>query len=166
MCGPAAPIIAIAATAAQSITSGLSANQEGKAQAAIAEENAKNYRRQAIDAERRGAIAGYDAIKAGREVIASQLTSMAANNVDSSSGSMASLISDTAAQSAYDAAIARNNAEREAYGLYVQEADERSRAKMYRASGKSKLTASLLGGVVSGAGLYQKYYGDSSQGSK
>jgi len=152
-------IAAIGLTAAQAISSGVAAKQEGDAQAAIAAENAKNYRRQALDAERRGAESAYSAIRSGREAIAAQELAMAANNVDSTSGSMADLISNTAGMSVYDAAIAISNAEREAYGHYVQEADAKTHASMYKQLGKNKMIASLLGGGAQTAGMGQKYFG-------
>lgn len=111
-----------------------------------------------LDAERRGADEQYAAIRRGREMIADQLIAMAANNVDSSGGSMAALLADTAGGSVYDALVARNNAEREAYGYRTQAAAERSRANIYRATGRNKAAGSLLTGAIGAGNSWLKYY--------
>lgn len=141
---------------ASTALSAIGAKQQGDAEAALAEQNARNAERMAIDAERRGAEAGYAAYRQGRDVLGAQQVAMAANWVDSSSGSMADLLANTAAGAAYDALLANNNAQREAYGYRVDAANSRTRASIAKAAGRNKAAATLLTGGLQGYGVWKK----------
>lgn len=137
----------------------IGARQEADLNSAIAMQNAENQQRMADDAQRRGSDSAYSAIRNGRQTVARQLLAMAANNVDSGSGSLSSLIADTSANAVYDALIAQNNADREAYGYLVNAANSRTKANVAKAKGRSGVTKSLLTGAIGVGNSWWKYYG-------
>lgn len=154
------PETVIGTTALSGILGAKGAVDSAKAGAAISNQTARQYNRMAKDAEQRGSNDYYKAMKEGQNALASQVTAMAANEVDSSSGSMASLLANTAGLSVYDALLAKNNAEREAYGYYLQEANQRASEKQARYTGNMGALGSLLASGISAGNKWFKYYGE------
>lgn len=84
---------------------------------------------------------------------------MAANNIDSSSGSALDLIGETAQFGEEDALSIRANAAREAWGYKVGANDSRNQAKLTKAAGKNKATATLLSTAAQAGQQGYNYFG-------
>jgi hypothetical protein len=139
---------AMAATLAGAGMSAYSSYQQGKSAQAQAEYNAKQAEAQAADAQMRGGAAANQKRQEVRRAIAAQQTQLAANGVETSSGSALNLSSDTAHEGELDAQTAYANAMREAYGY-------QSQATAYRFSGKTEKSnayGQAAGSLLSGAG--------------
>lgn len=150
------PETIIGGTLASGALSAMGQWQQGKAQSKVLNENARRFNQMAIDAERRGADAAYQSLLEGDRAVAAQEVAMAANNIDSSSGSMAQLLSNTAGASMFDALMAKNNADRAAYSNRVQEADARTQAKAAMTQGRNAVLGTLLtSGVAAGSAWYK-----------
>ena len=138
----------MAAALAGAGVSAYSSIQQGKSAQAQAEYNAKQAEAQAADAQLRGGIAANQKRQEVRRAVAAQQTQLAANGVETSSGSALSLMSDTSREGELDAQTAYANAIREAYGY-------QSQATSYRFSGKSAMSnayGQATGSLLSGAG--------------
>lgn len=153
------PETIIGGTLASGLLGAKGAIDSGNSQAAISNKNAENYDLMAVDAERRGADDMYKALVEGRKALGTQTAQLAANNVDLGSGSFLSFLSDTAGKSVYDSLLAKNNAEREAYGYYSQAANERTNAQYAKYNGRTKALSSLLTSGVSAGNTWYKYFG-------
>jgi len=153
MCNPAAA--SLATTAAGSAASAYGSYQAAKAKAEAAKFNAKVGERQAQDALVRGNIRAARIEAKGTRVKASQKAALAANGVDVGFGTALDILTGTDIQVETDAALARYNAEREAYGYRTQAALDR-----FRAGSQHPLlagTTTLLNGVPKVARSYYQY---------
>jgi hypothetical protein len=143
------------------IMGGVSAIQQGNAQAAASNYNAQVSEMNATLADRRAR----DAILRGQEeeqrkrmeigqLQGRQRAAMAANGVDLSFGSPLDTLVDTAIMGELDALTIRRNAAREAYDFDVQGVNLRSDAALSRANAKSAKTGGYLAaaGTVLGGG--------------
>ncbi len=138
----------MAAALAGAGVSAYSSIQQGKSAQAQAEYNAKQAEIQAEDAQLRGGIEANRKRQEVRRVLAAQQTKLAANGVETSSGSALNLFGDTSREGELDAQTAYANAMREAYGY-------QSQATSYRFSGKSAMSnayGQAAGSLLSGAG--------------
>lgn len=138
----------MAAALAGAGVSAYSSIQQGKSAEAQAEYNAKQAELQAEDAQLRGGIEANRKRQEVRRVLAAQQTKLAANGVDTASGSALNLFADTSREGELDAQTAYANAMREAYGY-------QSQATSYRFSGKaskSNAYGQAAGSLLSGAG--------------
>lgn len=139
---------AMAAAIAGAGVSAYSSIQQGKSAEAQAEYNAKQAELQAEDAQLRGGIEANKKRQEVRRVLAAQQTKLAANGVDTASGSALNLFGDTSREGEIDAQTAYANAMREAYGY-------QSQATSYRFSGKTAMSnayGQAAGSLLSGAG--------------
>lgn len=141
---------AYAALAASLVGAGVSAYssyQSGKSQQAIADYNAKTQEIQAQDARARG---GFEANQKRREVAAAlgqQQTQLAANGVETASGTSLNLASDTAWAGELDAKTIEVNALRAAYGYEQEAVGSRLQGKAAMRNARGSAYGSLLSGI-------------------
>lgn len=148
----------MAAALAGAGASAYSSYQQGKSAQEQAEYNAKQAEAQASDAQLRGGIAANQKRQEVRRTIAAQQTKLAANGVETSSGSALNLMADTSREGELDAQTAYANAMREAYGY-------QSQATAYRYSGKTAMSnayGQAAGSLLSGAGTAMSKWTPSS----
>jgi len=146
MCEPTT--IALAATAVAGGFSAYQANEQGKYQQALANQNAVMQERnadmqqhQASDTRARGVVAAEQQRDKARRMGARQATELAGNGLDISSGTSLDLFAETATLGEYDAQVVENNAAREAYGYDFQATNTRYGARSTRASGRNARAA-------------------------
>lgn len=150
MCSPA--FIPMAFGAASGVMSGNAAMDQANSAAKNMRENAYFAGQAAVDALDRGAKdADKQRVRTGLAV-GTQRTAQAANGGVVDVGSNADLVADTEMIGELDALTISNNAAREAYGYQVQEEQGYKNAKQTIKAGKKARTASILGGVLGGAG--------------
>ena len=154
----AATYAAYAALAASALGAGVSAYssyQSGKNQQKVADYNAKVAETQALDARARG---GFEANQKRREVAAilgQQQTQLAANGVETASGSALTLASDTAWAGEMDAKTIEVNALRAAYGYQQEAVGSRLQGKVARSNGTGAAYGSLLSGAAKTFSMYK-----------
>lgn len=151
MCEPVTLAIAAGATVAGGIYKGYAARQAGYEQAAILEGNALTADYAAGDAEARGAQAEGKVRLEGGQKAAHQSSQLAASGVDVQSGSAVDVVADTGMFTELDAAIARSNGRREAWGYREQGKQFRRQASLQRSSADAALIAGIFGGVAGAA---------------
>lgn len=141
-----------------------------KAQAAyneqVDENNAKVADAQATQALQAGNIEEDRQRARVRQMIGAQRTALAANNVQTSSGTALDLIGETAQMGEDDALTIRANAARDAWGFKSQGVDYRNQATLTKAMGKNAGTATLLSTGASMAGSGYNYYQSGAFSSK
>ena len=142
---------------ATGVTGGVSAYQQGKAQQAqynyqakvneenakIAQENANVQRQQGIEDAR---LQRMKAIS----TIGSQQAAMAANGVDITQGTALDVISDTAAMGELDALQTQYNYESKARGYEVQAGNYKNQSNLDVISGKNAYNAGKMNAISSG----------------
>lgn len=145
-----AAVMANTAIAASLVGAGMSAYssyQSGKSQQAVADYNAKVQEIQAQDARARG---GFEANQKRREVAATlgqQQAQLAANGVETSSGTALTLASDTAWAGEMDAKTIEVNALRAAYGYEQEAVGTRLQGKAAMRNARGSAYGSLLSGI-------------------
>lgn len=165
MCGLSATIgIVTAISAIASTAFGVvSSIQQGKAQQAeynyqakvaqenakIAEQNAAMERQQGIEEAR------LQRIKAA-QAIGSQKTAMAANGVDVTQGTALDVIEDTAAMGELDALQTRYNYERKAQGYEMQAYNFQNQSNLDMIAGANAYSAGKMNGLAAGLEGIQK----------
>ena len=140
-------VIAAAFGAITSVMQGVAANSAAKAEARVAEHNARLSELQATDAVKRG---GKEEMQKRREMarLAGRQRAMAAaSGLDADSGSMADIQDASMREGEHDVSAIQFNAAREAWGHNVNATNYRNQASVARAAGRN----ALLGGVI-GAG--------------
>ena len=167
--------IGIALTLASTVIGAAGQIQQGKAQAAasnynakVAEMNATLADRRARDALERGKIEEQQKRQEISQLKGRQKAAMAANGVDLTFGSPLDTIVDTAVLGELDALTVRRNAAREAYDHEVQGVNNRSDATLNRMNAKAAKTGGYLaaaGTVLGGAGKAYGQYKSSTVGS-
>lgn len=160
MCDPVTlAVAATAVTAVGTLYGGYRANQEGQYNAAVARNNATLEQQQAADALSRGRD---EEVKHWRQVAAlksQQIAAFAANGLDTSFGSAADIVADTAVIGAADAAAIRENTQREARGYLISAQNLQQEARQQRRAGRDALIGAGIdatGTVLSGASQVQK----------
>lgn len=149
MCNPVVIPIAIAAGAAIVKGYGAYASAQSEGQAARAAEASARYQQR--DALERGADAAGEARTEGTRVAGAQRAATAANGVELSSGSASTLFSTTSLLAEEDAATARANASREAWGHAYEAETARYQQKVARRK-------SVLGPLTAGLGFASDAY--------
>lgn len=122
--------------------------QAGEAQGQISQNNARMARQQAGDARVQGAQDAGAALAAGRQAAGAARVAAAANGIDPNSGSMANAQTASIINSEVDAAKARSNAARAAWGYESEAQDHETQGKLAKRQG----LLNALGGGLSGAG--------------
>lgn len=87
-----------------------------------------------------------------RQMLASQRTALAANNVDMSTGTPMEILGDTAAIGEQDALTIRANAARQAWGYQVEANNERNAGRMAKVGGQNAATGTYLTTAASAFG--------------
>lgn len=161
MCGPAAlpalAIVSAAVTAGGAIYSGVQANKQGKYEAAVAKQNAGLANEQARDAQERGQLEAQRHWRKVAQLKGQQQASMAANGIDTSFGSAASVASDTAMLGAEDATQIYKGAFQEGRGYEISASNFRSQGQAARMKGKAALVSGYIGAASSALGGAQQY---------
>ncbi len=168
-----APIVL---TVVSTAISAYSQMQQGKAQAAMADYNAKvadaNTKvneAAALDASQRGADEAAQVKERARRIAASQRAGAAAGGVAADSGSALDLLTETSGMGELDALTTMNNAQREAYGYRVQGMNstaqanlQRTQSKLYKSAGAGNAMGTLLtgGAKAYGQGQSAGYWGN------
>ena len=155
MCDPVTlTVAATAVAAAGTLYGGYRAKQEGDYNAAVSRNNATLEQQQAADALSRGKD---DEARHWRQVAAlksQQIAAFAANGLDTSFGSAADIVIDTAIIGAADAAAMRENTQREAHGYLISAQNLQEEARQHKRAGRDALIGSVVdatGTVLSGA---------------
>jgi hypothetical protein len=134
--------------------SAYSQHQQAESEAEVARNNAKLAGMQRSDALRRGTWAASEVMAEGRRKTASARTAIAANGIDSTTGSMADLLTASSINARIDADTVRANAVRAAWGFGNEADDHLARAHMAKRSGYLGALGTGLSGVGSAAGHY------------
>ena len=145
MCTMLARVIGAAGTLMQ----GMAANSAAKAQAAAANQNARNAEAQAHDAIVRG---GQEELRLRRQMAqlqGTQRSALAASGMDIDSGSALDVQDASMPEGEQDAAAIRFNAAREGWGHQVQAANYRNEASAARSAGRNALFGSIVGAGTS-----------------
>lgn len=161
MCEPTT--IAIGLTALAAGTAAYGQYQSGKFQEAQAKTNAELAEHQALDAQRRGAIAEEEQRARVRALLGAQRSTFGANNVVSSTGSPLGILTETAQYGELDALTVRNNAAREAFGYRVDSMNSRNRGQLARLQGNYGAAATLLAGGAQSYGIWRANAGYSTR---
>jgi hypothetical protein len=132
----------------------LQQRKQGQEDAALAEQNARMIDLQAADVMWRGAQDAGRIRAEGAKIEGSQKVAVAANGVDSTSGSAANMFIASQQNAAADAEQAKNNAAREAWGYKVEAYNQRARGKAAKQAGN----LGAAGSLISGAGQAYKNY--------
>lgn len=138
----AAGAIGIGASLIGNIVSGIEQSQAAGQSAAQARRNAIRSEFAAQDAEQRGAAEAAQIMSKGSQVISESRVALASSGIELDSPVAKNVVSTTRAYSALDAATARSNAAREAWGYRSEAGEYRLAAK--QASKKSMLTPLVM----------------------
>lgn len=136
----------------------MKANAEGAAadqEARTAQQNAMIADAQAEQAKQIGNIEEQRVLQSVRRTLGAQRAAFGASNVDASTGTPLDIQLETAGEGAADAAIARANAMRQAWGFEVDAKQSRERAAFAKQSGKMQRRATLLTSAANAYGTYK-----------
>lgn len=120
--------------------------EEAEKAAKIAEKNKAAAERAASDAIARGGLQASAIRHQGTRMIGAQRAGFAAQGVDISSGSALEIQGMTRVMSEYDAALAQNNAMREAWGYRTEGENFSAQAAALKTAGTNQAIGTLLGG--------------------
>jgi hypothetical protein len=156
MCYAAAiPWVVGALTVGTAVVSANNQRQEGKANAAIAEQNAKALNKQADAARAAGDRESELQLWRTRQQIGEQQAAQAASGIDTGYGTPVDILGETAMFGAIEQQDIRLRAAQQAYGFDANAVNERNRGAQTLWAGKQGAKATLLGGLASaGTGLY------------
>ena len=147
-------IAATAVSAAGAAFQGYSAYTEANYRAGVAKNNAGLAREQAADAVERGEVEQQRKWREISQLKASQIAAMAASGIDTSFGSAADVIGDTAVLGTEDVSIIAENAARETRGFQIQAQNYTNEGKAQKRAGTQALitagfnvTSTILGGA-------------------
>lgn len=160
MCNPAViPIITMAMTAVGGYQQVQSQKAEARYDAAVAQNNAKVADNQARTELQIGNIEEDQQRRRVRQMLGAQRVALAANNVETTSGSALDLLSETAQFGEEDALTIRANAARRAWGYQVDAGNSRAAAEGTKARAKNQATATYLGTATKLVSQGYDYYG-------
>lgn len=158
MCGPATPVMLMAAATAVSAISagysGMATVQQHKYEAAVARNNASLSRGQAADAEERGKREELRQAQVVSRAKSAQLAGFAANGIDVTFGSPVDVMADTAIMGLQDTWQIRDNAARETSGYLISAANYEGEARAQKAAARNAAVGTVLnvaGTVIGGA---------------
>lgn len=129
--------------------------QSGKFNADVSNQNARQNENAANDSINRGNAEAEKQRSRSRQLAGSQAAAMSASGLDLSSAGALDMFGDTAAMGELDSLTLVNNAQREAYGLRMQAANDRLQAKMSRREGNFGAATTLLTAPIKAYGAYQ-----------
>lgn len=152
MCGPVAFGVAMLAASAMQA---YSQRQQGKYQAAVADQNADIAEAQAKDSVNRGNIAADQRRRQMRMQAGTANAALGAAGTDLTTGSALDVFSDSAMFGELDALTTVNNAQREAYGYQVQEMNAISQGRAAKSASNAAAMQTLLTAPLNAYGAYQ-----------
>lgn len=132
--------------------------EQGKADADIAENNARLAQ---ADADATNAMATRESEQQAwraRQVMGQQRAAIAANNLDPTLGTPSDILGDTALFSEVDQQTIRMNAARQAWGFQAQAQNFRNQGQLAKWSGNAQAKGTILGALASGASIYASAY--------
>lgn len=167
MCAVAAIpyIIAAVGTAAATAYQIKANNQAAKYQQGVADQNAKLDKIQASNALAQGSYEADQARIRGDLQRGQQIATLAANNVDVTTGSAADILGDTAMFTEQDKRQAQVNAAMKAYGYSIDELNQKGAGDFAAWSAKTSNTGALIKGVSGIAGDVYGGYGAMAGGT-
>lgn len=127
---------------------------QGKYQSKVMENNALSAKFAAEDAMARSDVAEKQQRDRTRALLGQQRAALAANGVDSATGTGSQLLMDTAGMGEFDAITIRNNAMKQAYGLNTQADNLLADSKAARIAGNNGAIGSILTTGSNMAGMY------------
>lgn len=133
--------------------------KEGRANAAIMENNAQLADQQAKNAAAMGDREAEQAAWRNRAVLGQQRAAIAANGIDSQTGTAAELLGETAMFGEVDQQTIRLNSAQSAWGFRADALNSRNKGAQAKWSGKSQATGTLLSGLGSAMGTMGGMYG-------
>lgn len=145
---------ALIAAAAGTGVAAKSSYDQSKYQEEVGKNNAKSAQFAAQDALDRGMVAEDLQRTKNRQLIAAQNAALAANGIDTSTGTGLNLLTDSAGLGEFDAQTVRANAVKQAYGLTTQSINLMADSEAARITGRNNVTSSLLTG---GSSAYSSY---------
>lgn len=159
MCGPAAlAITAIGATLIGGYQQAQAAKAEGAYAAQVADQNAKVATQQADYERQLGNIEEEKQRRNVRLMLGAQRAALAANGIDTTSGTALDLQTETAQFGTEDALAIRANAARRAWGYEVEAQNQKAAGIAAKARGKNQAIGSYLGAVAQSAALGYSYF--------
>ncbi len=146
-------VAAAVLTAGSQVYGGMAAQQQGRYEQAINQQNAQMEKASATDAARRGSIEEQRRYRALAQQMGQQRAGLAASGFDLSFGSAANLVSDTAMIGNEDVATIRENTRREMTGYDINAANYTMAGRAARAKGNAAMVGGVLaaGGTILGA---------------
>jgi heme exporter protein D len=153
--------IAVGTSVAATAVSATVSYEQGQAQKATADQNAKNQRQAAISQENVGAQQAADKKLQARKIAAAGVAAAGAGGIDPSTGTPLTLSGQTTEFGELDSLRIINNASRTAWGYQAQAGIDEMQGEQAKTAGNMNAGATLLGGASSAYFGYQK-----SQGGK
>ena len=141
-------IATIASTAATATTSVMAANSQNK----VAKYNAEVNQNAANDATMRANIRAQEIRERAKKVAGTQAAGMAAGGLDTTVGTPAAMLNETALYGELDALRTINNGQRQAWGLESQSEIELWQGRNAKRAGYYQAAGSLLSGATKAYG--------------
>ncbi len=138
-----------AVTAGAAIYTADQQKEQGKANAALMENNARLDRDRAAAEQAMGDRESEQQLWRTRALLGQQRAAIAANGLDAGIGTPAELLGETAMFGEADAQTIRMNAARNAWGFNASALDKQNQGRLSKWSGKSQATGTLLSGLAS-----------------
>lgn len=156
MCLPALPLIAVAASIGGTVMSYVGAQQQAGAtaaaatyQAQVAQNNATIAERNAEAIEQAGQTEEQNQRQKTAQNVGAARAAMAANGIDTTSGTALNVVGDTAKLGELDALTIRSNTARNAYNMRVSGMSDTNEAAMDTAKASNATAAGNIAGVSS-----------------
>jgi hypothetical protein len=159
MCEPTTIMMAL--TVVTTAMSAVSSMQQADYQEKVAENNAIAAEYAAKDAIDRGAVEEQKQRDKARAAMGQQRAALAANGIDTATGTGSLLLADSAGMGEFDALTVRNNALKQAYGLNVQANNLRAEGQNALIKGQNEAFGTVLtgGSKVYGMGKEAGWWG-------
>lgn len=151
-------ILLATSAATSAYTQGQAAKMQGEYAKQQADANARMSELKAEDATKRGEAEALKAKQKANLMQGSQRASMAAQGIDVSSGSAASILDETAESGLQDVLTIRNNAFREAWGYRAEASQYRFEGAAAKRAGKYEARNTYLTGGLQVAGQLASGY--------
>lgn len=145
---------ALIAAAAGTGVAAKSAHDQSQYQSEVGKNNAKSAQFAAQDALDRGMVAEDLQRTKNRQLLAAQNAALAANGIDTTTGTGLNLLTDSAGLGEFDAQTVRANAVKQAYGLTNNSINLMADSEAAKITGRNNVASSLLTG---GSSAYNSY---------
>lgn len=161
MCDPASALLvaSIGLSVFGGVQQAQAAKAEGEYAAQVANNNAKVATQQADYERQLGNIEEEKHRRNVRQMLGSQRAALAANGIDTASGTALDLQAETAQFGEEDALAIRANAARKAWGYEVEAGNYKAESRAAKARGKNQSIGTYLGTAANVASMGYSYYG-------